>query len=93
MGEAKWFLGVRRQRDKRKIWLCQDSYIDKITHRYHLEFMKSPTTPMALGIEELLPSPDRASPQQILHFQQKRINYPNSYVIPRRNILKQSIER
>ncbi|KAM4067341.1 reverse transcriptase (RNA-dependent DNA polymerase) [Hirsutella rhossiliensis] len=31
-GEVSWFLGIRviRDRDARKVWLCQDSYIDKI---------------------------------------------------------------
>ena len=38
-GELNWFLGVRILRDKltRKLWLCQDSYLEKIAHRYHLE--------------------------------------------------------
>jgi hypothetical protein len=30
LGELKWFLGVRvvRDRPNRKLWLCQDSYIE-----------------------------------------------------------------
>jgi len=34
MGELKWFLGIRVLRDRkaRKIWLCQDSYITKISN-------------------------------------------------------------
>ena len=52
MGEAKLFLGVRiiRKRDERKIWLCQDSYIDKIANDTN-----------ATGIQELIPNPNRAS--------------------------------
>jgi reverse transcriptase-like protein len=71
MGEVKWFLGVRvlRNRDELKLWLCQDSYIERITHRYNLESMKPPNTPMAT--EELVENPERSSPNQILHFQQK----------------------
>jgi len=34
--DANWFLGIRivRNRLKRFLWLCQDSYIDKLTARY-----------------------------------------------------------
>jgi hypothetical protein len=34
---ANWFLGVRiiRNRPGRQLWLCQDSYIEKITNRYY----------------------------------------------------------
>jgi hypothetical protein len=48
-GELNWFLGIRivRDRQQRKLWLCQDSYVDKITHRYHLEDMRPPRTPMS----------------------------------------------
>jgi hypothetical protein len=33
IGELEWFLGIRivRDRTQRTLWLCQDSYIDKIT--------------------------------------------------------------
>ncbi len=32
LGELKWFLGIRnlRDRDERKIWICQDSYISNV---------------------------------------------------------------
>ncbi|KAL1977801.1 hypothetical protein VTN31DRAFT_660 [Thermomyces dupontii] len=38
MGDAHWFLGIRIVRDRkaRKLWLCQDSYIDKLATRFHL---------------------------------------------------------
>jgi hypothetical protein len=46
LGELKWFLGIRilRDRENRKLWLCQDSYVEKITHRFHLEDRKVPVT-------------------------------------------------
>jgi len=36
MGELRWFLGIRIERDRssRKIWLCQDSFIAKICNRF-----------------------------------------------------------
>ena len=36
LGEIKWFLGIRviRDRQARKLWLLQDSYIDKVTAKY-----------------------------------------------------------
>ncbi len=38
LGEMTWFLGIRlvRDRQQRKLWLCQDTYIEKIANRYHL---------------------------------------------------------
>jgi hypothetical protein len=48
MGELSWFLGIRVMRDRpnRKLWLCQDSYIDKMVKRYHLEYRKALNTPL-----------------------------------------------
>lgn len=72
MGEVSWFLGIRVIRDRtlRKLWLCQDSYIDKMAARYHLDDrIRSLTTPM--GCKELLPREDQATPAQIHHYQQK----------------------
>jgi Reverse transcriptase (RNA-dependent DNA polymerase) len=38
LGKISWFLGIRVIRDrKKKLWLCQDSYIEKIAKRYHLD--------------------------------------------------------
>jgi hypothetical protein len=43
MGELKWFLGIRilRDRTNRKLWLCQDSYVDKVVSTYGLESTKT----------------------------------------------------
>lgn len=78
LGELKWYLGIRiiRDRAQGKLWICQDSYIEKITNRYHLEFRKYPSTPM--HTEPIPPnSGQQATPQQILAFQGKvgSINY------------------
>ena len=39
LGQLTWFLGIRIIQDTtaRKVWLCQDSYIDKITAKFHLD--------------------------------------------------------
>jgi hypothetical protein len=71
MGELSWFLGIRvvRDRPNRKLWLCQDSYIDKIIKRYHLEHRKTPYTP--LPSEPLVPYESSATPQEIHAYQQR----------------------
>ena len=71
MGELKWFLGIRVERDqeRRKLWLCQDSYIEKIAHRFHLEDRKPPNTPMST--EALVKNEGQATPQEIYLYQQK----------------------
>ena len=47
--DLKWFLGIRviRDRQNRKLWLCQDAYIERIASRFHLNPGKS-ATPMTL---------------------------------------------
>ena len=49
LGDLNWFLGIRiiRDRDQRKIWLCQDSYISKVAAKFNLEKSKNFTTPLA----------------------------------------------
>jgi hypothetical protein len=73
LGDLKWFLGIRIERDRpaRKLWLCQDSYIDKIATKFHCDKGKSPGTP--LQTEELHPSSEdqKATAQQILAYQQR----------------------
>jgi hypothetical protein len=36
-----------RDRTARKIWICQDVYIDKIVSKYNLQDRKSPDTPIS----------------------------------------------
>jgi hypothetical protein len=71
LGKLSWFLGIRiiRDRSQRKLWLCQDSYIKKITATFHLEDRKPPATPMA--VEELTPNDKQATPQEIYLYQRK----------------------
>ena len=71
LGDVKWFLGVRilRDRPNRKLWLCQDSYVEKISHRFNLQPIRPPKTPMI--IDQLVRNPGTASPQEIHLYQQK----------------------
>jgi hypothetical protein len=42
LNSLQWFLSIRiiRDRDNRKIWLCQDSYIIKMTSKFNLKEIK-----------------------------------------------------
>ena len=53
IGQLRWFLGIRviRDRKQRKIWLYQDSYIEKINNSFNLQYMKPARIPM--NMEEL----------------------------------------
>src|SRR5436305_9263572 len=44
LGEVEHFLGVRIVRDwsQRKLWLVQDSYIDKIAKKYNITLSTKP---------------------------------------------------
>ena len=69
MGELKWFLGIRvvRDRSRRKLWLCQDSYIQKIVARFGLE-NSSAKTPMTT--EPLTKYTGKATAYQIRTYQE-----------------------
>ena len=71
IGDMKWFLGIRviRDREQRKLWLCQDAYLDQIAGKYGLTNQKAPQTPMQT--QELLPNTREASDHDILAYQQK----------------------
>lgn len=70
-GEPEYFLGIRilRERSTSSIWLCQDSYIDKITKRFNLQDCKSTWTPYPT--RHLPKHTGQASPQEIFSYQQK----------------------
>jgi hypothetical protein len=73
MGDLKWFLGIRVTRDRlqRRIWLSQDSYIEKICTQYGitLDGRKAPKTP--LPSSPLTPYEGTANPHDIHQYQQK----------------------
>lgn len=79
LGELKWFLGIRilRDRDERRIWLCQDSYICKIAAKFNLADSKgAPKTPLpADGVPPA--NNDEDSDPQRTHAFQSRIGSLN----------------
>lgn len=83
--KGNWFLGIRiiRNRSTRQIWLCQDSYIDKITAKLHQnDSVKTVRTPMTL--EKLVPNDGKATAQDIYLYQQQvgSINFATTMTRP-----------
>lgn len=73
IGELKWFLNIRIIRDRmnHKLWLCQDSYIDKIANSFNLAHrIQKISTP--LPTIELQENESIATAQEI-HAYQRRI--------------------
>ena len=79
LGELRWFLNIRvvRDRQQRKLWLSQDSYVDKIVKRFNLEHGAKAYTPLSLPRSSKYDG--KATPQD-LHTYQERIGsiiYPS----------------
>lgn len=89
LGDLKWFLGVRviRNRPSRKLWLCQDAYIDKIISRFHLTQGRW-ATPMA--IDELgAYYPDQLPSKQTIYGYQQLVGSLNyAAVITRADVAR-----
>jgi hypothetical protein len=71
--DLKWFLGIRvvRDRSKRRLWLCQDSYIEAVAARFNLICDGiAPATPM--GMQQLVPNEDIAD-HATTHLYQRKI--------------------
>src|SRR5450432_4365028 len=88
MGNAEHFLGVRiiRDRPQRKLWLVQDSYIDKLAEKFNITANKVPKTPLPSA--ELIPFDRIATPQQIHGYQQRVGSINFSIVITRLDVSK-----
>ena len=89
LGEAEHFLGIRivRNRPQRKLWLVQDSYIDKMAGKYNITVKdKPPKTPLPLT--ELVPYDGTATAQQIYAYQQRVGSVNFSAVFTRPDISK-----
>ena len=78
LGEIEWFLDIRitRNRSTRQLWLCQDSYIDKLAAKFNISGANKPKSP--LPVEDIVKFTGTATPQDILIYQQKvgSINFP-----------------
>lgn len=73
LGELNWFLGIRviRDRSKHKMWLCQDSYIEKIAQRFNLVPERAYDTPLPVLDLDSLVREIQASPEAIYGYQQR----------------------
>ena len=84
LGEIEWFLGIRvtRDRSSRQLWLCQDSYIDKLATKFNISNTNKSKSP--LPVEDIIKFTGTATPQDILRYQQKvgSINYPADLTRP-----------
>lgn len=71
LGVLEWFFGIDiiRDREQKKLWLCQDSCVEKIIATFHLQDVKPALTPM--GIEELVPYEGKTTAQEIYTYQRK----------------------
>ncbi|KAK7178015.1 Retrovirus-related Pol polyprotein from transposon TNT 1-94-like protein 1 [Paraphaeosphaeria sporulosa] len=71
LGNLKWFLGIRVIRDEEqgKVWLLQDSFIDKVATKFNLRQKRYPPTPMdeePLGPSDEEPVAARTEEYQML---------------------------
>jgi hypothetical protein len=73
LGELKWFLNIRitRDREKRKLYLTQDSYIDNIIKRFGLEHAPKSHTPLSREASQFVPFDGQASSDQIREYQER----------------------
>ena len=72
LSKIKWFLNVRiiRDRPNRKIWLCQDSYMDNLASEFKIDVSGVTKTPLPYG--ELLPYEGEAT-EQLRHLYSKKV--------------------
>jgi hypothetical protein len=68
LGELKWFLGIRILRDRTPenqcLWLCQDSYIEKIAKSFNL-LDTTPEYKSPLTTKELISNTEQATAQEV----------------------------
>jgi hypothetical protein len=73
LGEAISFLNIRILRDRKakKLWICQDGYVDKICSKFGIdETLRPATTPLATSYRPQ-PFEGQATMQQIVEMQEK----------------------
>ena len=74
LGKLKWFLGIRILRDRniQRLWLCQDSYIEKMAKSFNLLDSANQKTPLSTEETVLTPNTEQATAQEV-HGYQTRI--------------------
>ena len=73
MAEANWFLGIRITRDRvnRRLWLCQDSYLEKLAAKFHVNQNARLLDTLMASDVDLTPFDGQASQQDIYAYQQR----------------------
>ena len=64
LGKAQWFLGIKitRDRDLRRLILCQDSYINKVLAKFNIKLSaRGPVSPLD-NAETLIKNTGQADP-------------------------------
>jgi hypothetical protein len=74
----------RTEQDTATMWLCQDSYIEKITNKFHQTTGVTPKTPMPL--EELVPYEGQATKQEFYEYGQRVGSIDYSAVMTRPDV-------
>src|ERR1700742_1991942 len=71
--EPSWFLGIRiiRDRQKKLLWLCQDSYIDKLAETYNIKPLAASKVRTPLAVDPLTPYEGKAAQDEILAYQKR----------------------
>ena len=93
LGELRWFLGIRvvRDRSQRRLWLCQDSYIETIATRFNLICDRiAPATP--IRIKHLIANKDIADQATTYLYQRKIGSVLYLAIISRSNIALTAIK-
>jgi hypothetical protein len=86
LDSLQWFLSIRiiRDREKRKIWLCQNSYIIKMTSKFNLKEIKcfkSSLIDLSIRFEKISESHVIKSNSQLIYAYQQRIELLNSAAV------------
>lgn len=73
LGELQWFLGIRvtRKRPQKQLILTQDSYIDKVIWRYHVNTDSKATGAPLTKQDQFVKHTGQASAQDSLNYQQR----------------------
>jgi hypothetical protein len=93
LNELKWFLRIKiiRDRANRKIWLCQNLYINKIVTKFHLKEMKCSKTSFAnlsrINENAENSNQEKSNSQRVYVFQQRMRSLNFAIVIFRSDII------
>lgn len=78
LSEIKWVLSIciTQNRSSRQLWLCQNSYIDKLDAKFNISSTNKPKSP--LPVENIVKFAGMATLQDIFKHQQKfrLVNFP-----------------